>query len=224
MVQALVEHYAALGQPDAVERCVLQMDIASLDFNQLVKLCRQHHLLSALAYILNRGLNDFVTPAAELLLGMLSVAEPPAPADPPAGDAGVHLREAAACKLLAYLRCCFRGEAFPPGACRTASSLEVCDRLFSKGPLWGSFLWLSSILMYTARAQTQGSCHGQTASGSSLRQAAEALGAEMNMRAVTSRKGCRKSRSAGPAASQEQQRQDIEQSSNSTFHSWSNIS
>lgn len=116
VVQALVEHYAALGQPDAVERCVLQMDIASLDFNQIVKLCRQHHLLSALAYILNRGLNDFVTPAAELLLGMLSVAEPPSISDPSAGNDRVYPREAAACKLLAYLRCCFRGEAFPPGA------------------------------------------------------------------------------------------------------------
>ena len=112
--QALVEHYAALGQPEAVERCVLQMDIASLDFNQIVKLCRQHRLLSALAYILNRGLNDFVSPAAELLLAMLSVPEQPAGADA-AGAASMHHREAAARKLLAYLRCCFRGEAFPPG-------------------------------------------------------------------------------------------------------------
>ncbi len=124
-IQALVEHYAGLGRPDEVERCVLRMDIASLDFNQIVKLCRQHHLLSALAYILNRGLNDFVTPAAELLLAMLSAPELSETATAVvsggtevsglATAGAANPRESAACKLLAYLRCCFRGEAFPPG-------------------------------------------------------------------------------------------------------------
>ncbi len=118
-MQGLVEHYAAIGQPDAVERCVLQLHIASLDFNQIVKLCRQHHLLSALAYILNRGLNDFVTPAAELLLSVLASPSGPSSAAPAsaegAGLTSMSQKEAAAVKLLAYLRCCFRGEAFPPG-------------------------------------------------------------------------------------------------------------
>ena len=101
------------------------MDIASLDFNQIVKLCRQHRLLSALSYILNRGLNDFVSPAAELLLAMLSVPEQPASADA-AGAASTHPREAAACKLLAYLRCCFRGETFPPGTGPVLTSGHGC--------------------------------------------------------------------------------------------------
>ena len=98
---------------------MLQLHIASLDFNQIVKLCRQHHLLSALAYILNRGLNDFVTPAAELLLSVLASPSGPSSAAPAsaegAGLTSMSQKEAAAVKLLAYLRCCFRGEAFPPG-------------------------------------------------------------------------------------------------------------
>ena len=34
-LQALVEHFSQKGQPDAVERAVLHMDIASLDLNQV---------------------------------------------------------------------------------------------------------------------------------------------------------------------------------------------
>ena len=34
-VQALVEQCSAAGQPEQVERCVLHMDVASLDFSQV---------------------------------------------------------------------------------------------------------------------------------------------------------------------------------------------
>ena len=36
VVQALVEHFSEKGQPDIVERCVVHMDIASLDLNQVI--------------------------------------------------------------------------------------------------------------------------------------------------------------------------------------------
>ena len=35
VAQALVEHFSGHGQPEAVERAVLHMDIASLDLNQV---------------------------------------------------------------------------------------------------------------------------------------------------------------------------------------------
>lgn len=35
VTQALVEHCVVRGQPEQVERCVLHMDIASLDFSQV---------------------------------------------------------------------------------------------------------------------------------------------------------------------------------------------
>ncbi len=38
-VQALVEQCAAAGQAGAVERCVLRLDLASLDFNQVCRCC-----------------------------------------------------------------------------------------------------------------------------------------------------------------------------------------
>lgn len=36
VIQALVEHCCETGNPDKVERCVLRMDIASLDLNQVL--------------------------------------------------------------------------------------------------------------------------------------------------------------------------------------------
>eukprot|EP01018_Ginkgo_biloba_P013146 Gb_27586 [translate_table: standard] len=67
VMQALVEHYSRKGWLQRIEQCVLHMDIASLDFNQVVRLCREHGLYSALIYLFNRGLDDFKAPLEELL-------------------------------------------------------------------------------------------------------------------------------------------------------------
>jgi hypothetical protein len=67
VMQALVEHYSQRGWLERVEQCVLHMDIASLDFNQVVKLCREHGLYNALIYLFTKGLDDFTSPMEELL-------------------------------------------------------------------------------------------------------------------------------------------------------------
>eukprot|EP00884_Botryococcus_braunii_P022622 jgi/Botrbrau1/9043/Bobra.0376s0020.2 len=104
VMQALVEHCAAGGRAADVERCVLHLDLASLDFNQVVRLCGEHHLHSALAFLFTRALKEYTAPAARLLSAVLG--------------AGPKLAERAplAYKLLVYLRCCFQGFSFPPGS------------------------------------------------------------------------------------------------------------
>ncbi|KAK6920419.1 Vacuolar protein sorting-associated protein 8, central domain [Dillenia turbinata] len=67
IMQALVEHYSSKGWLQRVEQCVLHMDISSLDFNQVVRLCREHGLYGALIYLFNQGLDDFKAPLEELL-------------------------------------------------------------------------------------------------------------------------------------------------------------
>ncbi|GJX44311.1 vacuolar protein sorting-associated protein 8 homolog isoform X1 [Tanacetum coccineum] len=67
IMQALVEHYSMKGWLQRVEQCVLHMDISSLDFNQVVRLCQEHNLYWALIYLFNKGLDDFRTPLEELL-------------------------------------------------------------------------------------------------------------------------------------------------------------
>eukprot|EP00775_Hariotina_reticulata_P011041 gene11041-11196_t len=101
VMQALVEHFAAAGAPARVERVVLHLSISSLDLDQVIRLCEGSRLYSALTYIYNQML-DFRKPLLDLLAAVA---------------AGGSYQEAAGyCyKLLVYLRCCFRGLAFPPG-------------------------------------------------------------------------------------------------------------
>ncbi|XP_031251024.1 vacuolar protein sorting-associated protein 8 homolog [Pistacia vera] len=101
IMQALVEHYSSKGWLQRVEQCVLHMDISSLDFNQVVRLCRDHALYGALVYLFNKGLDDFRAPLEELLVVLRNCQ-----------------RENAAAlgyRMLVYLKYCFQGLAFPPG-------------------------------------------------------------------------------------------------------------
>jgi len=109
IMQHLVEHYSSKGEVARIEACVFHMNVYSLDFNQVVRLCKTFKLYSALADVFTRGLKDFITPFEYLLEGMAS--------DEPdeASELGY--------KLLLYLRCCFRGECFPPGRGRLVASL-----------------------------------------------------------------------------------------------------
>ena len=131
LAQALVKYCAGEGKPEAVEAAVMHMDIASLDLNQVIRLCRQHGLFSALAFLYPRALLDFVAAAAELLVALVHA---PAAANAQERGAG-SMQQALADKLLVYLRCCFRGQKFPPGAydpaftgmgCLTISAGQKC--------------------------------------------------------------------------------------------------
>ncbi|XP_050385748.1 uncharacterized protein LOC126802206 [Argentina anserina] len=101
IMQALVEHYSHKGWVQRVEQCVLHMDISSLDFNQVVRLCREHGLYSALVYLFNKGLNDFISPLEELLVVLHNSQKEGA--------------KALGYRMLVYLKYCFSGIAFPPG-------------------------------------------------------------------------------------------------------------
>ncbi|KAL6495612.1 hypothetical protein OROGR_030175 [Orobanche gracilis] len=101
IMQALVEHYSKRGWLQRIEQCVLHMDILSLDFNQVVLLCREHRLHYALIYLFNKGLDDFRTPLEELLVVLRDCLREDAT---PLGY-----------MMLVYLKYCFQGLAFPPG-------------------------------------------------------------------------------------------------------------
>ena len=82
----------------------------------MVRLCRQHHLYSALAFLFPRALLDFIAPAAELTVAVAYASdEPPTAAGDPGSLAAWSERRQLAFKLLVYLRTCFRGLSFPPG-------------------------------------------------------------------------------------------------------------
>ncbi|CAH2069296.1 unnamed protein product [Thlaspi arvense] len=101
IMQALVEHYSRKGWLQRIEQCVLHMDISSLDFNQVVRICREHGLYGALLYLFNKGLDDFKSPLEELLIVLRNSERQRA--------------TAIGYRMLVYLKYCFLGLAFPPG-------------------------------------------------------------------------------------------------------------
>uniref|UniRef100_A0A2P2L9D6 Uncharacterized protein MANES_01G240000 n=1 Tax=Rhizophora mucronata TaxID=61149 RepID=A0A2P2L9D6_RHIMU len=102
IMQALVQHYSSKGWLQRVEQCVLHMDISSLDFHQVVRLCREHGLYGALVYLFNKGLEDFRTPLEELLIVLQNSQKE-------------STGNALGYRILVYLKYCFSGLAFPPG-------------------------------------------------------------------------------------------------------------
>lgn len=101
IMQELVKYYSTKGWLQRVEQCVLHMDISSLDFNQVVRLCREHGLYSALVYLFNKGLDDFRAPLEELFAVLQNSQKE---------NATAH-----GYRMLVYLKYCFTGLAFPPG-------------------------------------------------------------------------------------------------------------
>ncbi|KAM3381430.1 hypothetical protein P3S68_007003 [Capsicum galapagoense] len=94
IIQVLVKHYSTKGWLRRVEQCVLHMDMLSLDFNQVVRLCREHRLHGALIYLFNKGLDDFRTPLEELFLILR--------------DSKRESATALGYKMLVYLKYCFQ--------------------------------------------------------------------------------------------------------------------
>ncbi|GAB4818305.1 hypothetical protein N2152v2_005351 [Parachlorella kessleri] len=86
VMQALVEHFVSVGQPERVERCVLKMDILSLDLNQLIPLCLRHRLYGALLHIFTGAMQDYQTPASLLLVAAAAQLDQDALANPAAAS------------------------------------------------------------------------------------------------------------------------------------------
>lgn len=51
----------------ALEACIIHLDIGSLDLHQVVQVCWAHGLYDAIIYVHNKALNDYITPVHELV-------------------------------------------------------------------------------------------------------------------------------------------------------------
>jgi hypothetical protein len=51
----------------ALEACIVHLDVTSIDIHQTMTLCWQHNLYDAILYIYNRGMQDYITPFEELI-------------------------------------------------------------------------------------------------------------------------------------------------------------
>ncbi|KAI9338393.1 Golgi CORVET complex core vacuolar protein 8-domain-containing protein [Zopfochytrium polystomum] len=78
IVQDIVAKYEERGCFERIEQLLLHLDPAYMDLNQVLRLCRSKNLYSALIFVYNRALRDFVTPIIELMaIVNQSLATPP---------------------------------------------------------------------------------------------------------------------------------------------------
>uniref|UniRef100_A0A3B5M5T3 RING-type domain-containing protein n=1 Tax=Xiphophorus couchianus TaxID=32473 RepID=A0A3B5M5T3_9TELE len=96
VMKDLLAHYHDNGMMDSLERCIVHLDVTSLDIQQVVQVCWNNQLYDAVIYIFNRGMNDYITPMEKLF----SVIGP-------------RVREGRS--LTGDANCCLAGRAYPIG-------------------------------------------------------------------------------------------------------------
>uniref|UniRef100_A0A673AWD4 Vacuolar protein sorting-associated protein 8 homolog n=1 Tax=Sphaeramia orbicularis TaxID=375764 RepID=A0A673AWD4_9TELE len=66
IMRDLLAHYHGNGMMDSLERCIVHLDVTSLDIQQVVKVCWDNQLYDAMIYVFNSGMNDYITPLEKL--------------------------------------------------------------------------------------------------------------------------------------------------------------
>uniref|UniRef100_A0A671W8T2 VPS8 subunit of CORVET complex n=1 Tax=Sparus aurata TaxID=8175 RepID=A0A671W8T2_SPAAU len=98
IMRDLLAHYQSNGMMDSLERCIVHLDITSLDIQQVM--CWDNQLYDAMIYVFNSGMNDYITPMESLTPSFSSWTEE----EVVMGN-----------KLLVYISCCLAGRAYPLG-------------------------------------------------------------------------------------------------------------
>ncbi|XP_077469477.1 vacuolar protein sorting-associated protein 8 homolog isoform X4 [Stigmatopora argus] len=107
IMKDLLAHYHSNGLMDNLGRCIVHMDVTSLDVQQVVQICWENQLYDAMIYVFNSGMNDYITPMEKLF----DVIGPPLRVGKSLTAEEVVMGN----KLLVYISCCLAGRAYPCG-------------------------------------------------------------------------------------------------------------
>jgi vacuolar protein sorting-associated protein 8 len=110
-----IDHYKATNGIATVERCLLHMDVRIMDFHAILALLKHNQMYSALFYVMNQGLDDYVTPLEFLMENLFEASDNPSSFLESRRSDGVPQNnfERLGYKAILYLQSCFRGKAFP---------------------------------------------------------------------------------------------------------------
>ncbi|KAM8739114.1 vacuolar protein sorting-associated protein 8 homolog [Acanthopagrus schlegelii] len=107
IMKDLLAHYQSNGMMDSLERCIVHLDITSLDIQQVVQVCWDNQLYDAMIYVFNSGMNDYITPMEKLFAVIGSPIRE--------GRSLTEEEVIMGNKLLVYISCCLAGRAYPLG-------------------------------------------------------------------------------------------------------------
>uniref|UniRef100_A0A8C3AJY3 Vacuolar protein sorting-associated protein 8 homolog n=1 Tax=Cyclopterus lumpus TaxID=8103 RepID=A0A8C3AJY3_CYCLU len=122
IMKDLLAHYHGNGMMDSLERCIVHLDVTSLDIQQVVQVCWENQLYDAMIYVFNSGINDYITPMEKLF----AVIGPQLRAGRSLKDEEVVMGN----KLLVYISCCLAGRAYPLGDIPEDLVVQVKNQVF----------------------------------------------------------------------------------------------
>ncbi|KAM9726368.1 vacuolar protein sorting-associated protein 8 homolog isoform 2-T2 [Menidia menidia] len=122
IMKDLLAHYHDNGMMDSFERCIVHLDVTSLDIQQVVQVCWDNQLYDAMIYVFNRGMNDYITPMEKLF----AVIGPTVKEGRSMTDEAVVMGN----KLLVYISCCLAGRAYPLGDIPEDLVLQIKNQVF----------------------------------------------------------------------------------------------
>lgn len=122
IMRDLLAHYHGNGMMDSLERCIVHLDVTSLDIQQVVTVCWDNKLYDAMIYVFNSGMNDYITPLEKLF----SVIGPPLREGRSLTDEEVIMGN----KVLVYISCCLAGRAYPLGDIPEDLVTQVKNQVF----------------------------------------------------------------------------------------------
>jgi hypothetical protein len=108
VLAAFVDHHQHKGDLSVVERCLLHMDVKTLDFNSIVTILRAHKLYSALIHVYTSGLDDYVSPLELILEGAIEATT----SEEMTLEKATSVFEGVGFKALLFLHSCFKGKGF----------------------------------------------------------------------------------------------------------------
>ncbi|KAM9365398.1 vacuolar protein sorting-associated protein 8 homolog isoform 2-T2 [Pholidichthys leucotaenia] len=122
IMKDLLTHYHSSGMMNSLERCVVHLDVTSLDIQQVVQVCWENQLYDAVIYVYNRGMNDYITPM-EKLFAVIGPAIKE-------GRSLTGMDVVMGNKLLVYISFCFAGRAYPLGNIPEDLVIQVKNQVF----------------------------------------------------------------------------------------------
>jgi vacuolar protein sorting-associated protein 8 len=109
-----IEHCKATNGMNTVERCLLHMDVRIMDFDNILSLLRANEMYSALFYVFNEGLADYLSPLELLFDRVFDEADKGSAALSRSRDGTLQTAfQRLGYKAILYIETCFQGKTFP---------------------------------------------------------------------------------------------------------------
>ncbi|KAJ3084579.1 Vacuolar protein sorting-associated protein 8 [Rhizoclosmatium hyalinum] len=124
IIQELVTYFSSQGWFTRLEQLIVHMDPSTMDINQILRLCQEHGMYSALIFVYNNSVKDYVTPLVCLLTPIDDAIQSGSLEDFKSISNAGYI-------LFVYLAYIFTGKSFPVGTLTRRESLQAKSDIYN---------------------------------------------------------------------------------------------